>query len=681
MQQNEDFYKRILQHIHTGFAFCKFHSTPDRKTDFDILDVNQPFADLFGKFTQDIVGKRFSELKNNCSDRIEKSIVNLILRSDSKEPVSRIVTSGTDDLWVTMTLVKESEEFFSILIDKTSNFQASGNTIDAGEDSRKQKLIVREQNRRLMLEMLAEGKPIDHVLFYIAKSIEDEHEEVLCSILVFDKTTQSLKHIAAPSLPEFYNKFVDGLPVDYQSDSSGKSIFSNKRNIVEDISADPVWKDILPLAKKAGVSACWSEPILAANGNILGVISLYHRHPHYPAPDEIDSVEFSIELARIAIEKKSSDDQLTERVGRFRNMVESSQAGYFYIDNKGYFKFVNHSWLMIYKYDYLNEIIGKHYSMVIPEHDLWNFTQSFERMLKRNTGGSGEFLHKCKDGTIGYHTLSANPVMKSGKVMGIEGFIIDISSYREAITSLTISEKKLRELNESKDKFLSIIAHDLKTPFTGILGFSYLLIGKAENSDFAKVKQYSQIIYDSAHSCHLLLDNLLQWSRAQAGSIDYNPEVFRINDILNETIRTASISLLSKRIVLENLVQKDIIVYADQKMISTVLRNLISNAMKFTRREGIITVNYELSDHQIQISITDTGIGLSPEKIEKLFGSQVKLTTPGTGNEHGTGLGLMICREFIGMNKGNLWVESEEGKGSTFYFTVPRYPSGFEIDE
>ena len=260
MQQNEDFYKRILQHIHTGFAFCKFHTNPDKKTDFDILDVNQSFADLFGKLPPDIVGKRFSELKSNSSDRIEKSIVNLILRSDSKEPVSRIVTSGTDDLWVTISLVKESEEFFSILIDRTSNFQTSGNTIGAREDSREQKLKVREQNRRLMLEMLAEGKPIDHVLFYIAKGIEDEHEGILCSILVFDKTTQLLKHIAAPSLPEFYNKFVDGLPADIQSDSSGKSIFSNKRNIVEDISADPVWKDILPLAKKAGRSEALTGP-------------------------------------------------------------------------------------------------------------------------------------------------------------------------------------------------------------------------------------------------------------------------------------------------------------------------------------------------------------------------------------------------------------------------------------
>jgi PAS domain S-box-containing protein len=685
MQHGEEFYRRILNIIPTGFAYCRFCEESETEGDFEILDLNQPLASFFEQTSQDLIGKRFIQVKNINLDWLKDIIKHLKKTLTKEEPFQYAAWSNVTNKWFRVESYLESEDYFTLIISETVytqktahlNFQDSYSQNNLSEN---QISGIVEQNRCLMVELLTDDKAIDQVLFNIAKSIEDEYEGAYCSILLLDMPSQSLKHGAAPSLPEFYNKAFDGLKIDCDGISSGISLFSDKRIIVENLFSNPSWNQFYPLAKKAGLVSCWSEPILSNRG-LQGIICVYHRHPHIPFSDEIDLIKFSAELVRLTLERKRSDDLIKEKEERFRNVVENSQAGYFYINHKGYFKFVNNSWLRIHKYDYLNEILGKHYSEVISEIDLDKFTQLFERILNRSSNISGEFMWKCKDGTIGYHTLSANPVIKSGKVTGIEGFIIDITNFREAINSLTISEKKLRESNESKDKFFSIIAHDLKTPFTGLLGFSHLLIEKAENSEYLKVKQYSQIIYDSAHSCHLLLDNLLQWSRAQSGSIQHNPEVFRLNEIVSETIKTASISLLAKKIKLENHIKKDIIVYADPKMISTILRNLLSNAMKFTPREGCVTINYELFDQEVRVSVSDTGVGFSPEKIQKIFNSNITLTTPGTGNEQGTGLGLMICREFISINQGKLWVESIEGKGSTFNFTVPRYPSEYEIDE
>ncbi len=787
MQQSEEFYKRLVNNIPTGFALCKFSND---SVDFVVLDSNNVFANYLHKSVQEIVGKHFTEIQNNNFDWINEVAAQIKSALAKGEVFQQVTFSRSTNVYFDVKAYSEENECFSLLVTEATdlhnyrknnlqsqawfrplvelsrdpvaihkngkfiymnkagldkmgmlssddiigqsvisiihpdnreivlerlkvglksgtflepleeriilpfgNFIAevsSWSFIDDGEistiafardvtEDRKSK--ARNANRRAMLEMLTEEKPIDEALFGIAKGIEDEHEGAFCSILLFDATSQSLKHCAAPSLPEFYNKAVDGMMLDCNDIATGKALFSNKRVVTENIFYDSAWKHLFPFVRKAGLGACWSEPIISSKGDLLGTISIYRRHQYKPTDEEITSIEFYRDMARLIIEKSYSDDQLKEKEERFRNTVENSHAGYFYIDNKGFFKFVNNSWLRIHKYDYLNEILHKHYSEFIPESDIDKFKQSFERILNRKAIASGEFARKCKDGSIGYHTLSANAVVKAGKIIGIEGFIIDISSFRDAINSLTISEKKLRETNESKDKFFSIIAHDLKTPFTGLLGFSHLLIGKAENSDFVKVKQYSQIIYDSAHSCHLLLDNLLQWSRAQSGNIQHNPEVFRINEIVSDTISTTTISLLAKKIKLENNVKKDIIVYADPKMVSTVLRNLFSNAIKFTPRQGCITVNYELVEQEVVISVSDTGVGLSAEKIKRLFNSQISLTTPGTANEQGTGLGLMISREFVSINLGKLWVESTEGKGSTFYFTVPRYPSGYEIDE
>jgi two-component system, sensor histidine kinase and response regulator len=237
--------------------------------------------------------------------------------------------------------------------------------------------------------------------------------------------------------------------------------------------------------------------------------------------------------------------------------------------------------------------------------------------------------------------------------------------------ALKKSEIRLKELNATKDKFFSIIAHDMKNPFTSLLGSTELLSGNINNLDPEGIKKLVQILSDSAKSGYAILQNLLDWSRSQTGMITYNPERFDLKNLIDVNISVLMISAAKKEINLFSGVEEAMIIYADKNLINTVLRNLISNAIKFTQRFGTVEVNALLKGYEVIISVKDTGIGIAEENIEKLFRIDIKYTRPGTDKEQGTGLGLKLCKEFVELQNGRIWVESVVNKGSEFLFSIP----------
>ncbi|MBL7102995.1 MAG: tetratricopeptide repeat-containing sensor histidine kinase [Bacteroidales bacterium] len=241
-----------------------------------------------------------------------------------------------------------------------------------------------------------------------------------------------------------------------------------------------------------------------------------------------------------------------------------------------------------------------------------------------------------------------------------------------AINKISKSEEDLKELNATKDKFFSIIAHDLKAPFNSLLGFSEILVKKSEQYDKEKIKQYSIIINTSAHDLFNLSENLLHWARCQSDNIKYNPKKVDLNKLVINIIYILEISAKKKNITVYPEIPKNTYVYADANIISTVIRNLLSNALKFTEKGGEVTITSVEKDNFVEVSVIDTGIGISEENIKKLFILENQYTTKGTSDEKGTGLGLIICKEFIEKSGGEIWVESESGKGSIFKFTLPK---------
>ncbi len=249
----------------------------------------------------------------------------------------------------------------------------------------------------------------------------------------------------------------------------------------------------------------------------------------------------------------------------------------------------------------------------------------------------------------------------------------ELIEHNIAEEALRESEALLRELNATKDKFFNIVAHDLKNPFTSLLGATELLFENIEKMDAEKIKRLAQILNDSAKSGYAILLNLLDWSRSQTGLIKINPERINLKKLLDENISEMQLFLNNKEINLNSEATEDMYIFVDKNMLNTILRNLISNALKFTCRGGSIVIRANISEQKVIISVKDTGIGISDDNVDKLFRIDSKYTRPGTDKEQGTGLGLKLSKEFVEKLGGKIWVKSIENKGSEFIFSIPLF--------
>ena len=237
--------------------------------------------------------------------------------------------------------------------------------------------------------------------------------------------------------------------------------------------------------------------------------------------------------------------------------------------------------------------------------------------------------------------------------------------------ALRKSEVRLRELNATKDKFFNIIAHDLKNPFTCLLGSTELLNDKIGQMDTDNIRSLVQILNDSAKSGYAILQNLLDWSRSQTGLISFMPEECDLKKLIDDNIADLKLSSINKEVRLVSEVNEPMPVVADRNMINTVLRNLVGNAIKFTHRYGSVRVAAARDRNEVVVSVTDTGIGISEDNIDKLFRLDTKFIKAGTNKEQGTGLGLKLSKEFVEMQGGRIWVKSVLNKGSEFMFSIP----------
>ncbi len=236
---------------------------------------------------------------------------------------------------------------------------------------------------------------------------------------------------------------------------------------------------------------------------------------------------------------------------------------------------------------------------------------------------------------------------------------------------LEAQRDQLKILNASKDRLFSIIAHDLKNPFQTIIGFADLLKDDFNTMDQDQVHEYLECIHNSSTSAYDLLYNLLEWARAQTQSIRIRPVQVDIRKEVGEILDLLSAQAKNKKIILTNEVDSGLHVYADLNMLHTILRNLVANAIKYTFEGGKITLSAKRNKDLVEISVNDTGLGMAEDKIKTLFSIEKGESTPGTSGESGTGLGLLVCYEFLEMNNGSLRVQSEPEKGSTFTISLP----------
>jgi signal transduction histidine kinase/CheY-like chemotaxis protein len=272
-------------------------------------------------------------------------------------------------------------------------------------------------------------------------------------------------------------------------------------------------------------------------------------------------------------------------------------------------------------------------------------------------------------GVIGFDSILNEKKWEERELLSVRLFseIIANTIERKQIEQQLIdSEKNLRQLNAAKDKFFSIIAHDLKNPFMGILGFTEILSNSFEQYDDAEKKKMISFIKRSAESAYKLLENLLEWSRIQIGAAKANPVQADVSILINECITSLKDIAHTKNIKLITTVQSETYVFADEEMIKSVIRNLLTNAIKFSQPDGYVKVTAKEEKENIKISVTDKGTGIKKSILENLFRIDKATTTKGTLGEKGTGLGLILCKEFLEKNNGSLIISSVEKEGSTF---------------
>ncbi|MCO5250087.1 MAG: PAS domain S-box protein [Candidatus Kapabacteria bacterium] len=248
---------------------------------------------------------------------------------------------------------------------------------------------------------------------------------------------------------------------------------------------------------------------------------------------------------------------------------------------------------------------------------------------------------------------------------------INLNQKNALIQEITDTKNQLELSIKEKDKFFSIIAHDLRSPFNGFLGLTKFLADDLELLAQEDLKELTKTMKHSAESLYSLLENLLEWASIKRNDIKFNPATTNFSLLIQNNINIINANLKNKEIVLTNYVPDEFFVYADTNMLNAVLRNLLTNALKFSRRGGHITISAEKTSKHSMISITDTGIGINNNDIPNLFDITKKVSQPGTEGETSSGLGLILCKEYIEQHGGKIWVKSEVNVGSTFYFTIP----------
>jgi len=370
---------------------------------------------------------------------------------------------------------------------------------------------------------------------------------------------------------------------------------------------------------------------------------------------------YNIHLRLITLFKNISDVAMYETGGKDEFITENIQKMLGYPVER-----------FLYNKDFFNSIIHPTFRNNIGNKiKLW-----YEK--ENNYNENLKLEYPCKRSDDSYIWIQNNMAKaKSGENNYILGIIENIDERKKNEDKLTKLNEELKDLNINKDKFFSIIAHDLRGPFNNLLGFSKVLQDDLDILSKDEMREYSGYVYTSARNVYDLVENLLQWSRIQTGRMEYQPikidlyeEIFKITELFRS-------NAIAKKINLINEVNNNLFVFADQNMLHSVLQNLLSNAIKFTNSAGNIILKAESFDDFIEVSITDTGVGIKKDDIKKLFRIDIQFTNPGTENEEGTGLGLILCKELIEKNKGVISVESIYGKGSKFTFTIPKWTNKY----
>jgi PAS domain S-box-containing protein len=468
-------------------------------------------------------------------------------------------------------------------------------------------------------------------------------------------------------------------------DSDGRIVFINKatRNVLgfspEELIGEYFWSvaesdqaelifDLFKNSKINHTSVNGEFCASAKNGKEVWLEGL--GRPFFNSQNEYSGGVIS---ARDITERKLSEQAIAESESKYRNLFETSPDGIALVSLAGAPLNCNPKMLEISGTDSVEEFCSYDaIQFIFPEY--WENRVNFWRdLLSNGYFNSFEMPVSPKSKAETFVEVFAKVIEIDNTPKWVLLILKDITERRKAEQKLQTSFETLKELNSTKDKFFSIISHDLKNPISAFLNLTSMLKNEIGDLTITEINELTHDMNQAADNLYKLLENLLAWSRSQTGRIQYSPDRVDIRYVTDNVVSIFSQSAQNKAINLSAQIDEDLFAYADLQMFHTVLRNLVSNAIKFTPRGGEIVVSAEQTGEDILVRVKDSGVGMSHESVGKLFRIECSSSTKGTDDESGTGLGLILCREFVEKNKGTISVESKLGKGTTLSFTLPQF--------
>lgn len=385
-------------------------------------------------------------------------------------------------------------------------------------------------------------------------------------------------------------------------------------------------------------------------------------------PFEYIAIRFDI------TDRKKAEDAIRESEKRYSDMINNIPDALWQADENGNFVYISENIQRISGYT-PNELLNSNIAFwvnIIHQKDRRRVFDAFKNFFEKSDKFEIDYRIKKKSGEWSWIHMRAVNVVVSNSVKTAAGVIMDINDRKNAEIELEKSRNELRETNYQKDKFFSIISHDLRSPFTGLMGFASFLVSEMDTLTSEEIREYLSQINKTTNNIYNLLNNLLEWSRVQMGKMEYQPVSLSLLEKMKIIVNLFSANAAKKNIELQMKIAQDILVFADENMLRSILQNLISNAIKFTASGGIVKVNAEVKGKFVEISVIDTGTGIDPESLNRIFKMEVNYTTRGTHNEAGAGLGLMLTKELVEKHGGKIKVQSKVGEGSKFTITIPK---------
>ena len=559
---------------------------------------------------------------------------------------------------------------------------------------RTQELEIHNQ----ILQLIGQGNALPKVLAELARHVETLHPKMLCSILLLDEDGKTLRHGAAPSLPDFYRQAIDGLSIGEGVGSCGTAAFRGERVIVEDIHQHPYWASIQDLVRQAGLRSCWSQPFKQRNGRILGTFAIYHREPTQPTEAEISLIQSYASLAELAVERMQTEKALHESQESYRLIADHSRDVIWVLAVPSMkFTYISPSVERLRGWT-AEEVMQQPFEAAMTEATARRVNAILTESLQRLAAGdyaarfaTTEVEQPCKDGRI-IHTEVVSTILldENGQAQQILGITRDISERKKAeaeleqyrlhlekmvedrTTALSVAKESAEAANRAKSTFLANMSHELRTPMNAIMGMTDLALRRSTD-----LQQKEQLLTVAKASRNLLaiINDILDISKIEAERLTLDRSAFRLSSVIDNLNSLIGFKAAEKKLPLLIDIEPRLAnmpLNGDPLRLGQILLNLTSNAVKFTEA-GSVTVCIQLieenpDDLLIRFDVRDTGIGISPADQRRLFFAFVQADGSTTRKYGGTGLGLAISQQLVQMMGGKIQLDSQPGIGSVFSF-------------